>query len=61
MRRPQMWHVVWLQGAMEWCETTLAQMKQTSASSGTLSSSAVVLGLTVAAKSRAAGFAGTEG
>lgn len=41
MRRPQIWHVLWLHGAMEWWATGLAQMKQTSASSSSSGSGAV--------------------
>lgn len=37
IRRPQMWHVLWLHGAIEWWATGLAQMKQTSASSSSSS------------------------
>lgn len=61
MRRPQMWHVVWLHGAMEWKETSLAQMKQISSPSSWSSSWssalwAAVRGLAAAATAAAAGL-----
>ena len=65
MRSPQMWHVVWLHGAMEWKETSLAQMKQISWSSSSSSSprspapSGAGRGLAAAATAAAAGLTGT--
>lgn len=54
-----MWHVMWLQGAMELCVTGLAQMKHTSASAS-VSSPPAGGGLACTSAAGAAGAAGAS-
>ena len=68
-RRAQMWQVTWLQGAIEWWLTGLAQMKHTSASSSAASfcvssltlKFCILAGCADLGASFSAGFAGALG